>query len=99
MVVAMKKLFAVIAWLLFGGAAALTLSIPIAAQNPVTAWTASIKDVRSVAATIPGARPLRINVLKFAESHRTKNFQSKAPLPSPACRRARCSRSSTATGT
>ena len=83
MVVAMKTLFAVVAWLLFGGAAATTLSIPIAAQNPVTAWTASIKDVRSVAATIPGARPLRINVLKFAESHRTKNFSIKGAAADP----------------
>jgi len=82
MEVAMKKPLAAVVWLLLGGAA-LTLSIAVRAQNPVNAWTASIKDVRSVAATIPGARPLRINVLKFAESHRTKNFSIKGAAADP----------------
>ena len=82
MVVVMKKPLAAVVWLLLGGAA-LTLSIAVRAQNPVNAWTASIKDVRSVAATIPGARPLRINVLKFAESHRTKNFSIKGAAADP----------------
>jgi len=82
MVVVMKKPLAAVVWLLLGGAA-LTLSIAVRAQNPVNAWTASIKDVRSVAATIPGARPLRINVLKFAESHRPKNFSIKGAAADP----------------
>jgi glyoxylase-like metal-dependent hydrolase (beta-lactamase superfamily II) len=44
------------------------------AQAPAQAWSANLNDIRRVAAMIPGPRPLRINMLKFAESHRTKNF-------------------------
>lgn len=40
-------------------------------------WTANLDDIRQVARMIPGARPLRINILKFAESRRTKNFSIK----------------------
>src|SRR5215468_9955261 len=40
-------------------------------------WTASIDQIRHAARMIPGRRPLRINVLKFAESRRTKNFSVK----------------------
>jgi len=47
------------------------------AQRAAPAWTASLDEVRIVASRIPGRRPLRINVLKFAESHRTKNFSVK----------------------
>ena len=43
----------------------------------IAAWTANIDEIRQVAGTIPGMRPLRINVLKFAESRRTKNFSVK----------------------
>jgi len=43
----------------------------------LAAWTANIDEIRQVAGTIPGMRPLRINVLKFAESRRTKNFSVK----------------------
>jgi glyoxylase-like metal-dependent hydrolase (beta-lactamase superfamily II) len=43
----------------------------------LAAWTANINDVRQVARMTPGMRPLRINVLKFAESRRTKNFSVK----------------------
>lgn len=43
--------------------------------------TASLEEIRHVANMIPGKRPLRINVLKFAESRRTKNFSVKgAPV-------------------
>jgi glyoxylase-like metal-dependent hydrolase (beta-lactamase superfamily II) len=49
------------------------LSVPVASQQAVT-WTASLDDIRRTAALVPGARPLRVNFLKFAESHRTKNF-------------------------
>lgn len=45
---------------------------PAAAQTP--AWSADISQIRAIASLIPGARPLRINVLKFAESRRTLNF-------------------------
>jgi glyoxylase-like metal-dependent hydrolase (beta-lactamase superfamily II) len=54
---------------------ALLLAAAAIAQSPATpAWSADLNDIRRVAAMIPGPRPLRINMLKFAESHRTKNF-------------------------
>lgn len=60
------------------------------AQSGEPSWTASLDDVRRTAAMIPGRRPLRINVLKFAESRRTKNFSIKgAPaIPSVQARTA-----------
>lgn len=54
-----------------------------AAAQPAPAWTADIKDVRHVAGLLPGAKPLRINVLKFAESRRTKNFSVKGAPKDP----------------
>jgi glyoxylase-like metal-dependent hydrolase (beta-lactamase superfamily II) len=54
---------------------------PALAQEP--AWSADINDVRHVAAMIPGAKPLRVNVLKFAESRRTKNFSVKGAPKEP----------------
>lgn len=48
---------------------------PSAQRAP--AWSANIGDIRTTAALIPGRRPSRINVLKFAESRRTKNFSVK----------------------
>ena len=38
------------------------------------AWTADIATARRVAALVPGPKPLRVNVVTFAESRRTKNF-------------------------
>lgn len=37
-------------------------------------WTAQIDRIRQVAGMIPGRRALRVNVLKFAESRRSKKF-------------------------
>ncbi len=54
-----------------------------AAAQPAPAWTADIKDIRQVAGLLPGAKPLRINVLKFAESRRTKNFSVKGAPKDP----------------
>ena len=45
---------------------------PTHASSP--AWSADISEIRHVAGMIPGQRPVRINMLKFAESRRTKNF-------------------------
>jgi len=56
---------------------------PALAQTPAPAWSADINAIRQVAAMIPGARPLRINVLKFAESRRTKNFSVKGAPKEP----------------
>lgn len=57
------------------------LAAPAFAQAP--AWSADIRDVRHVASLIPGPKPLRINVLKFAESRRTKNFSVKGAPKEP----------------
>jgi glyoxylase-like metal-dependent hydrolase (beta-lactamase superfamily II) len=46
-------------------------------------WTANITDIRHAATLIPGRRPLRINIQKFAESHRTKNFSVKGAPNDP----------------
>ena len=60
-----------------------TGSAPARAQTPVPAWRASLADIRATAAVIPGRRPLRLNVLKFAESRRTKNFSIKGAPTDP----------------
>jgi glyoxylase-like metal-dependent hydrolase (beta-lactamase superfamily II) len=46
----------------------------VGAQTPPPSWTADLDDVRRVARVIPGQKALRVNVVKFAESRRTKNF-------------------------
>ena len=50
---------------------------PARAQSGLPEWRASLTDIRATAALIPGRRPLRLNILKFAESRRTKNFSIK----------------------
>ncbi len=55
----------------------------VAAQAPPSSWTADLADVRRVARLIPGARPLRVNVIKFAESRRTKNFSVQGAAADP----------------
>src|SRR6201999_626583 len=40
-------------------------------------WHVDIAQIRQMASMIPGPRPLRVNVLKVAESRRTKNFAVK----------------------
>ena len=44
---------------------------------------ASLDELRQAARMIPGRRPVRVNVLKFAESRRTKNFSVKGAAPEP----------------
>jgi glyoxylase-like metal-dependent hydrolase (beta-lactamase superfamily II) len=67
-----------------GAAGGFAQSLPQSEPQPSTAtehWTANLDQVRRVAALLPGARPLRINMLKFAESHRTKDVSVKgAPV-------------------
>ena len=46
-------------------------------------WSADITAIRRTAALIPGRKASRINVLKFAESHRAKNFSVKGEPASP----------------
>jgi glyoxylase-like metal-dependent hydrolase (beta-lactamase superfamily II) len=55
----------------------------VGAHAQAPAWSADIGEVRQTASLIPGARPLRINVLKFAESRRTKNFSVKGAPKEP----------------
>jgi len=55
---------------------------PARAQD-IPAWRPNLSDIRSAAALIPGRRPLRINLLKFAESRRTKNFSVKGAPADP----------------
>jgi glyoxylase-like metal-dependent hydrolase (beta-lactamase superfamily II) len=49
-------------------------SIASAQGPPLSAWMADLAEVRRMASLIPGRRPIRLNVVKFAESRRTKNF-------------------------
>jgi len=46
-------------------------------------WTANIDQIRQAARMIPGRAPLRINVLKFAESRRAKKFSVKGAPDEP----------------
>jgi len=55
----------------------------LTAQQPAAQQPGSLDDLRRVAKMIPGGRPLRINVLKFAESPRTKNFAVKGAPADP----------------
>lgn len=43
----------------------------------------SLDQIRQIAKMIPGPRPLRINISKFAESRRTMNFSVKGAPPEP----------------
>jgi glyoxylase-like metal-dependent hydrolase (beta-lactamase superfamily II) len=46
-------------------------------------WTADVDQIRQAARLIPGRAPLRINVLKFAESRRAKKFSVKGAPDEP----------------
>ena len=63
-----------------GTAAVHAVARPQPAESP---WSADIAEIRTVARTIPGPRPVRLNVLKFAESRRTKNFSIKGAPADP----------------
>ncbi len=56
---------------------------PARAQNDLPEWRVSLSEIRATAALIPGRRPLRVNILKFAESRRTKNFSIKGAPADP----------------
>ena len=57
-----------------------TAAFPQAARQP-DPNERNLDEIRQVARMIPGKRALRINVLRFAESRRTKNFSVKgAPV-------------------
>jgi glyoxylase-like metal-dependent hydrolase (beta-lactamase superfamily II) len=52
-------------------------------QQKPEVWTADISQIRQTAKLIPGRAPLRINVLKFAESRRAKKFSVKGAPDQP----------------
>ena len=61
----------------FGAAMLALINVSVVAQDTRPAWSANLADIRQTAAQKSGPRPLRINVVKFAESRRTKNFSIK----------------------
>jgi glyoxylase-like metal-dependent hydrolase (beta-lactamase superfamily II) len=46
-------------------------------------WHADLAEIRQMARMIPGSLPLRVNVIKFAESRRPKNFAVKGLQAEP----------------
>jgi glyoxylase-like metal-dependent hydrolase (beta-lactamase superfamily II) len=64
-------------------AALIVHHVPARAVDDLPEWRASLPDIRAAATLIPGRRPLRLNVLKFAESRRTKNFSIKGAPADP----------------
>jgi len=73
---------AAIALLIAAGIVRLGVVLAIAQSVP-SEWHASLPSIRATAALIPGRRPLRLNMLKFAESRRTKNFSIKGAPADP----------------
>src|SRR5437588_9891864 len=61
----------------------LMLALLFAAPQKEQVWTANIDQIRQAARMIPGRAPLRINVLKFAESRRAKKFSVKGAPDEP----------------
>src|SRR6266487_72468 len=59
------------------------LALLVVTPQKEQVWTANIDQIRHAARMIPGRAPLRINVLKFAESRRTKNFSVKGAPAEP----------------
>lgn len=55
----------------------------VRAADAAPAWAADLNEIRRLAAAVPGARPLVINVVKIAESRRTKNFSVKGAAAEP----------------
>lgn len=53
------------------------------AATPPSTWSADLAQLRQAARMMPGARPIRVNVWKFAESRRTKNFAVKGEPAQP----------------
>jgi glyoxylase-like metal-dependent hydrolase (beta-lactamase superfamily II) len=73
-------LFLAFALLLAGSFISRAQQQQVATTSP---WSADISEIRRTATLIPGRKPSRINVLKFAESRRTKNFSVKGEPSTP----------------
>jgi glyoxylase-like metal-dependent hydrolase (beta-lactamase superfamily II) len=54
-----------------------TFAAEISTPETSQPWHADLAEIRQMAGMIPGPKPLRVNVVKFAESRRTKNFAVK----------------------
>src|SRR5437773_8140360 len=59
------------------------LALLVVTPQKEQVWTANIDQIRRVGRMIPGRAPLRINVLKFAESRRAKKFSVKGAPDEP----------------
>ena len=59
------------------------LALLLVTPQKEQAWTANIDQIRQAARMIPGRVPVRINVLKFAESRRAKKFSVKGAPDEP----------------
>ena len=64
-------------------ALAVLLLAPLSAQAAEAPFSADIVAIRKAASLLPGARPAAVNVVKFAESRRTKNFAIKGAPREP----------------
>jgi glyoxylase-like metal-dependent hydrolase (beta-lactamase superfamily II) len=79
----MRKSFNTSPWLLGLCAAFASLAQPACAAETAPPWHADLTEIRQEAGMIPGPRPLRVNVIKFAESRRPKNFAVKGLAAEP----------------
>ena len=71
----MKKIYSVcLLFALFACSALASFAQSAQKQPADSLWSVRLDEIRQVAAMIPGRRALRINVLKFAESRRSKKF-------------------------
>jgi len=68
---------------LFAIALLALVAAPASAQPSAQPWSADLSAIRQAARATPGALPLRVNVVKFAESRRTKNFAVKGSPAEP----------------
>jgi glyoxylase-like metal-dependent hydrolase (beta-lactamase superfamily II) len=71
----MKKIYSVcLLFALFACSALASFAQSAQKQPADSLWSVRLDEIRQVATVIPGRRALRINVLKFAESRRSKKF-------------------------
>jgi glyoxylase-like metal-dependent hydrolase (beta-lactamase superfamily II) len=71
----MKKIYSVcLLFALFACSALASFEQSAQKQPADSLWSVRLDEIRQVATVIPGRRALRINVLKFAESRRSKKF-------------------------
>jgi glyoxylase-like metal-dependent hydrolase (beta-lactamase superfamily II) len=72
-----------LSWRVLWYTALLCLPQTILAAKTVPPWHADLAEIRQAARMIPGPLPLRVNVIKFAESRRPKNFAVKGAPAEP----------------